>query len=212
MSIRVFNADDHPILRKGIIDLLVETDGLDWIGSAGDGTEAWDKIRSLKPDVAVLDIEMPGFSGIQLAEKIYQGGLSTKVVLLTLFKEPGFIKQALGLGVHGYLLKESKESEILDCIRSVAEGKRYVSPALTQVLMDLNQSPAPSLIDVLTEHEINIIKLIAKNKTSNEIAEMLFLSPKTISNHRSNISKKLQLDGQQNALLKWVMENKGLFE
>lgn len=211
MAIKVFNADDHPILRKGIVDLIVETDGFDWVGSADNGSEAWDKIQSFHPDIALLDIEMPGYSGIEICRLIQESELNTRVVVLTLFKDAGFIRQALDAGVHGYLLKESRESEIIDCLRSVAEGRKYVSPALTQTLMDLNKEEA-NVLEGITEHEKNILKLIARNKTTNEIAEMLFLSAKTISNHRTNISKKLKLDGQQNALLKWVLENKELFD
>ena len=207
MSIRVFNADDHPILRKGIIDLIVESPGLEWVGSASDGKEALEKILDIKPDIALLDIEMPHLTGIDIARELKQKGSETKIILLTLFKAASFVKNALAEGVMGYLLKESKESEILDCIKSVFEGKPYISPSLTNVLITMNTG-TDSPLEALTEHEINILRLIAKNKTSKEIAEMLFLSPKTISNHRNNISKKLGLEGQQNALLKWVLENK----
>jgi len=207
MSIRVLNADDHPILRKGIVDLIVESEGLEWVGSASDGKEALQKIQDIKPDIALLDIEMPHLTGIEIARELKQKASETKVILLTLFKDSSFVKNALAEGVMGYLLKESKESEILDCIKSVSEGKPYISPSLTNVLITIN-SGNNSPLESLTEHEINILRLIAKNKTSKEIAEMLFLSPKTISNHRNNISKKLGLEGQQNALLKWVLENK----
>ena len=209
MTIRVFNADDHPILRKGIIDLLVETEGIEWVGSAADGQEAWDKINMLQPDIAVLDIEMPHMTGIELAKKIIDSGLNTRVILLTLFKDSSFVKKAIEIGVNGYLLKESSEKEIVDCIKSVSEGSKYISPALTQVLLEFNKEEDE--LSMLTDHEKNIIKLISRNKTSKEIADMLFLSPKTISNHRANICKKLDLDGQQNALLKWVLERKELF-
>lgn len=211
MSIRVLNADDHPILRKGIVDLLVESQEFEWVGSASDGKEALEKIQDIKPDIALLDIEMPFLTGIEIARELKQKGSDTKVILLTLFKDASFVKNALAEGVMGYLLKESKEAEILDCIRSVSEGRPYISPSLTNVLITMN-SGKDSPLESLTEHEINILRLIAKNKTSKEIAEMLFLSPKTISNHRNNISKKLGLTGQQNALLKWVLENKDLLK
>jgi DNA-binding NarL/FixJ family response regulator len=207
MAIRVFNADDHPILKKGISDLIVETEGMDWVGSAGDGKEAMEKIRSIKPDIAVLDIEMPHFSGMEVAKILMEEGIKTDFVLLTLFKDASFFNNALGLGIKGYLLKESSTKEILDCIRSVYAGVPYVTPSLTKHLITKKQFKDNSL-SKLSEQEINIVKLIAMQKTSSEIAEMLFISPKTVSNHRSNISKKLKLGGTQNALLKWALENR----
>lgn len=207
MSISVFNADDHPILRKGVTDLLKESDETKWVGSAADGKNALEKIRALQPDVAVLDIEMPNLSGLEVAKTLIAEGIRTRFVLLTLFKDEHFFKNALKVGVMGYLLKESSEQEILDCIRSVASGRAYVNPGLTHYLFNQNQKKE-DLFDKLTEHEINILKLIALQKTTAEIADMLFISPKTVSNHRSNISKKLELGGEQNALLKWAIEHR----
>lgn len=207
MNIRVLNADDHPMLRNGIVQLLTQTEGIDWVGSASDGREALEKTLSLKPDIALLDIEMPYLSGIELCQKIRDAGLKTRIILLTLFKESAYIKAAFNEGAMGYLLKEANGNEIISCIKSVHSGKRYVSPSLTDVILDSNRVE-DTVLSRLTEHEINILKLIAKNKTSKEIADMMFLSIKTIANHRNNISKKLELDGQQNALLKWVLENK----
>lgn len=211
MAIRVFNADDHPILKKGIIDLIRQTEGLEWVGSASDGKEAYTKITQIKPDIALLDIEMPFYTGLELARKLKSESFDTRVILLTLYKDSGFIKNAFREGVMGYLLKEASENEIISCINSVAEGKRFISPSLTDIVINMN-SEKEALFSSLSEHEVNILRLIARNKTSKEIAEMLFLSPKTIANHRNNISKKLGLSGKQNALLKWVLEHKSEFE
>jgi len=208
MSIKVFNADDHPILRKGVSNLLAETVDIDWVGSAGDGQEALTKIRALQPDVAVLDIEMPHLSGLEVARILLKEGSTTAFVLLTLFKEESFFQNAMAVGIKGYLLKESSEKEILDCIRTVHQGKAYVNPSLTYLLI----KDKSSILDQLTSQEINILKLIARQKTSIEIADMLFVSPKTVSNHRSNISKKLNLSGEQNGLLKWAMEHRELLQ
>jgi DNA-binding NarL/FixJ family response regulator len=207
MPISVFNADDHPILRKGVTDLLKESEETKWIGSAANGQEALDKIRAMQPDVAILDIEMPFMTGLEVARTLVSEGIRTHFILLTLFKDEHFFQNALKAGVKGYLLKESSEREILDCIRSVAAGKAYVNPGLTHYLLNQNQRQ-PGLFDKLTEHEINILKLIARQKTTAEIAEMLFISPKTVSNHRTKISKKLELGGEQNALLKWAIEHR----
>ena len=206
MAITVFNADDHPILRKGITDLIKESSGLAWVGSAADGKEAEEKIRKLQPDVAILDIEMPFQSGLQAAKHLMAEKTKTHFILLTLYKDEGFFKNAIKHGIKGYLLKESSEKEILDCISTVAKGRAYVNPELTQYL--LNQDTADDVFKDLTEHEINIVKLIARQKTTAEIADMLFISPKTVSNHRTKISKKLKLSGEQNALLKWAIEHR----
>jgi len=209
MNIRVFNADDHPILRKGITDLINQTEGLEWVGSAENGKIALEKIRAIKPDVAILDIEMPFMTGMEAAQTLMSEGINTNFVLLTLFKDQSFLNRALELGIKGYLLKESSEKEILECIRFVSEGKAYVNASMTQYL--INQKEAQNdVLSNLSTHEINILKLIARQKTSAEIASMLFISPKTVSNHRTNISKKLELQGKQNGLLKWAIEHREL--
>ncbi|NNC83907.1 MAG: response regulator transcription factor [Flavobacteriales bacterium] len=210
-KITVFNADDHPILRKGISDLLIETEGLEWVGSADNGKDAMEHIRSIRPDIALLDIEMPHFTGLEVAKTLLEEGLETRFVLLTLFKDGDFLNKALAMGVKGYLIKESSEKEIIDCIHTVAEGRSYVNSSLTHHLIQQG-SKKDDLSQKLSEQELNILKLIARQKTSAEIADMLFISPKTVSNHRSNISKKLDLNGEQNALLKWAIENKSLLE
>ncbi|GAB5554161.1 MAG: response regulator transcription factor [Saprospiraceae bacterium] len=207
MSIRVFNADDHPLLRKGVSDLLRETEGLQWVGSAPNGKEALDKIRALQPDVAILDIEMPHFTGLEVAQTLIQEGTKTSFILLTLFKDESFFRSALAIGVMGYLLKESSETEIINAIRSVHQKRPYVNPELTHLLIN-NDKGKNQFLEQLSEQEINILKLVAQQKTSKEIANMLFISPKTVSNHRTNISKKLDLGGVQNGLLKWALEHK----
>jgi len=211
MSIKVFNADDHPMLRKGITNLISESPDMSWVGSAENGKEALDKIKALKPDVAILDIEMPILTGLEVAEILIKEEQATNFILLTLFKDEMFFKKAIAIGAKGYLLKESSEKEILDCIRTVNEGNVYVNAELTKYLMIHNQKK-DDVFDQLTKHELNILKLISRHKTSAEIADMLFISPKTVSNHRTNISKKLGLAKEQNGLLKWALENKKLLE
>ncbi len=211
MPIRVFNADDHPILRKGITDLLIESEDMEWAGSAENGKEALQKIRAIQPDVALLDIEMPHHSGLEVAKTLLEEGIKTVFVLLTLFKDETFLHNAIRMGIKGYLLKESSEKEILDCIRTVHRGQSYVNPSLTHYLIANNNSK-DNVLSNLSDHEVNILKLIAKQKTSAEIADMLFISPKTVSNHRSNISKKLELTGEQNGLLKWAIEHRELLK
>jgi DNA-binding NarL/FixJ family response regulator len=196
------------MLRKGITDLLTQTNSLHWVGSAADGKEAIEKIRSLQPDVALLDIEMPHLDGLEVATKLIGEGIQTRFILLTLFKSKQMLQRALSAGVKGYLLKESDATEIVSCIEAVAAGKSYVNASLTHYLIPNAQDDGGNVLSSLSEHERNILRLIAQQKTTNEIAEMLFVSPKTIANHRNNISKKLQLGGQQNGLLKWAIEHR----
>lgn len=211
MAIRVFNADDHPILRKGVSDLIVQTAGMEWVGSAENGKDALEKIRAIRPDVAILDIEMPLLTGLDVAKSLLDEGTATRFILLTLFKDKAFLSRALEIGIKGFLLKESSEKEILECIQYVSEGKAYVNASMTQFLVNQQVvAPTANVLAQLSSHEINILKLIARQKTSNEIADMLFISTKTVANHRSNISKKLDLNGEQNGLLKWAIEHKDL--
>lgn len=209
MSIQVFNADDHPILRKGVTNLIKETEDMEWAGSAVHGKEALEKLRIIQPDIAVLDIEMPHLTGLEVARTLIEEGSPTAFILLTLFKDESFFHNALNAGVKGYLLKESSEQEILDCIRSVSKGKAYINPSLTHYLIN-HKKTEDEVLKNLSDHELNILKLIARQKTTFEIADMLFISPKTVGNHRTNISKKLELDGKQNGLLHWAMEHRDL--
>lgn len=211
MPIRVFNADDHPLLRKGVTELLLQTGDLEWAGSAADGEEALQKLRAIQPDVALLDIEMPLLSGLEVARTLLAEGSPTAFILLTLFKDKGFLQRAIAMGIKGYLLKESSEKEIIDCIRSVYRGQAYINPSLSQYLIQQN-SERDELLSKLSDHELNILRLIARQKTTAEVADMLFISQKTVANHRSNISKKLELNGEQNGLLKWAIEHRDLLE
>jgi len=209
MKIKVFNADDHTLLRKGVSELIKETSFLDYVGSAADGQEALDMIRAIRPDVAILDIEMPHLSGIDVARTLINENISTQFVLLTLFKNVSFFQNAFNVGVRGYLFKDCSDQVILDCIRSVHSGKAYVNLELTQYLLTTKNVKDDQLSD-LSDHEVNILRLITQLKTSAQIADMLFISPKTVANHRSNIGKKLNLSGEQNGLLKWAIKNQDL--
>jgi DNA-binding NarL/FixJ family response regulator len=211
MAIRVYNADDHPILLKGIKELILAAEGLEWVGSAKDGKVALEEIRSLAPDVALLDIIMPHYTGLDVVELLAEEHIETQFVLFTLYKDEELLNKALKLGVRGYMLKESSEHEILACIHAVAEGRVYIDPLMTQYLASKNKDKS-DILSRLSDHEIDILKLISQQRTSAEIADMLFISPKTVASHRSNISKKLNLDGVQNGLLKWALQHKGTLD
>jgi DNA-binding NarL/FixJ family response regulator len=153
MPIRVYNADDHPILCKGISDLIQQTADMEFVGSATNGRTALNQIQALKPDVAVLDIEMPEMTGMEVAKALIKEESSSQVVLLTLFKDESFLTNAIEMGIKGYLLKESSEKEILDCIRSVAEGKAFVSASMAQYLISAKQTKSQILTNLKTYRE-----------------------------------------------------------
>lgn len=214
--IRVIVADDHPLTRKGVTDVLVSRDNIEVVAEAGDGREAFEKIKHFKPDIAILDINMPEMDGIEVCRKVANAGLDTNLIIVTMYKEQEFYDEAMDVGVRGYLLKDSAVLELVECVEKVADGRHYLSGQLasfaTDRLDDLSKKQQFfAQLGTVTSTERNILKLIAQDKTTNEIAEMLFISPKTVENHRGNICKKLDIHGS-NALLKWVIENRLLLE
>jgi DNA-binding NarL/FixJ family response regulator len=203
-NISVLIADDHPLYRSGI---KMVVDALPDVGSvteAKDGMEAYQAIVALKPDIAILDVEMPLLSGIDVCKKVLAEKHYTKIIVLTMHRERHFFEDAMKSGVSGYLLKDGASQELKKCIEVVCAGERFVSDALHNLTAGLEQ--AASLLNQLTPTERIILKLIGEGKTTNEIGKLLFVSPKTIENHRTNISKKLDLGGTQNALLKFALQ------
>jgi DNA-binding NarL/FixJ family response regulator len=210
--IRVLIADDHPVFRKGLRELIEEEDGLMVVSEAEDGVAAFDRMLQIDPDVAVLDIGMPKMNGFEVAEKVKTESLSVKIIFLTMYKERDAFNRALDLGVKGYLLKDSAATEIAESIKRVAAGELYISPAISSFLIN-RLAQADTLVathpglQTLTPTENRILRLIAEKKTSKEIADEFCISPRTVDNHRANICQKLNLRGG-NALLKFALEHK----
>ena len=211
-KIRLILADDHPILLKGMVDLINEIPEFQVIATAHNGKRALEIIENALPDIAIVDYHMPEMNGGEVIEQVNAKGLSVKMILLTLYKEEMIFNKVMSAGVLGYILKENSIAEIVECIRSVAKGQPYVSPSLMPFLLKRQLQPETHSFDKLTKQEKNILKLIARKKTSREIAEMLFISPKTVENHRSKITKKLGIVGKHNALVNWVSEHSGFFQ
>ncbi|MEO5788550.1 MAG: response regulator [Gelidibacter sp.] len=207
MKASIIIADDHPLILKGLSDFLKEKD-FNLIGSAVNGKEAFEMIKSDKPDVAILDIQMPFLTGLQIAEKCKNLSLSTRIILITFEKDETTYKKAKTLGIYGYVLKEFALVEIENCIAAVLEGKSYFSPELIEFL-EIVEPPAEW--ELMTPSEKEILKLIAKNNTGVEIGEILSVSTRTVEKHKSNIIKKLELSHKQNSLLIWVKENQDYF-
>lgn len=211
-KISIIIADDHPIVRNGLRQV-IETDArLVVLGEAGDGAEAVALIEELKPEIAVIDVDMPQMDGFQAAREIQKRRLPVKIVFLTIHSEEDLFHSAMDLGANGYILKDSAASEIAGGIKAVAEGKFYVSPAMTSFLIQrrrtsqnfAEQTPASNQ---LTNTERRVLQMIADYKSSKEIAEELFIHFRTVESHRNNISRKLGLSGH-NALLKFALEHK----
>jgi DNA-binding NarL/FixJ family response regulator len=209
---KIIIADDHPIYRGGIKSVVEKIPFISIVGEASDGMEAYQLIISKLPDIAIMDIEMPLLSGLDVCRKIMNEKHSTKFILLTMHKEKHFFTEAMENGVDGYLLKDSASLELIKCVEMVTSGKKYVSPNidsfLTEHLAYAGSDIAQQIKASLTPTEKVILKLVADGKTSIEIASLLFVSPNTVENHRANINRKLKLDGGKNALLKFAFEHR----
>ena len=206
--------DDHPIFRKGLTDIIEQVESLELLGECGDGDSAIKLIKDQKPDIAVLDISMPEKDGLEVARFLLSEEPGTRIVILTMYKEEEFFEAAMDAGVKGYLLKDNAVSDLLACISAVSDGHYYVSSLLSDLLIKREKSikklkdeiPA---IEKLTDMERKVLRLIAKNKTSKEIAGELYISHRTVQNHRQHISDKLNLHGPHK-LLQFALENKSL--
>lgn len=211
-EIRIVIADDHPVVRKGLRQVIESDPQLTVVAEADDGAAALTLIQELKPAVAVLDVDMPGMDGFAAAKEIQKQNLPVEVVFLTIHSEEDLFHAAMDLGVRGYILKESAVTEIVGGIKAVAAGRPYVTPSLTAYLIgrrSRTQSFAESLpgLGDLTPTERRILRLIAADKSSKEIAAELFIHYRTVENHRNNICHKLDLRGH-NALLKFALLHK----
>jgi len=208
-------ADDHPILLKGLCEMIREECCFEIVGTASDGEQALLLIEQHHPDITVLDIDMPKLTGLEIAEKLSGKSINTKIIFLTMHNKESIFNKAMNLGAYGFLLKDSALVEITEALSVVSSGKKYISKLLTDLLISrtTNQpinNPHTS-IDVLTSAESKILKLIARNKSTKEIAVELSISTRTVETHRSNICTKLELSGT-NSLLKFALENKELLQ
>ena len=210
--IRIVLADDHPVFRRGLRGILEEAADLTVVAETGNGDEALTHIRVLHPDIAVLDLDMPGKDGVDVARAIRDEKLPVRAVLLTAHKSEALVNRALDSGVSGYVLKDGALTEIVDCVRAVHEGRPWVSAQLATVLLTRRDkaaslsSDSPGLGD-LTATERRVLTLVARGSTSREIAETLFISVRTVEHHRANITQKLGLRGS-NALVKFAVAHR----
>ncbi len=201
---KILIADDHPFTLLGTKSF-VESYGYKVTDTCSNGISALNLITLHLPDIAILDINMPGLDGLDVAKKIQESKLKTKVILLTMHKEMTIYKKATEYGIYGYILKEHAQTELQKCLSEVKKGNKYVSEFLEDDLVVDNKNINDQLAK-LTLSERKIIGLISQQKTSKQIAELLFLSERTVEGHRANIIEKLGLPKEKNTLLKWAIQ------
>ncbi len=202
----VLIADDHPLTLMGT-KLYVEFLGYRVSDTCGNGLVALNSLRQAPPDIALLDVSMPGLTGLEILDKIREYKIPTAPILLTMHYEMSVYIKAKQSGVKGYLLKDHAQEELRECLEKVLEGDCYFSKYLSEKLQIDSPSEVNSEIDKLTFAEKKILELVANQHTTKEITEMLFISEKTVESHRRNIMQKLNLPKEKNALLIWAMKN-----
>jgi DNA-binding NarL/FixJ family response regulator len=196
MDIKVFLADDHAVVRDGLRLLLEAEEGISVVGDASDGRKAVREVKRLRPDVVVMDIAMPELNGIEATRKVRESCPSTKVIILSMLYTKEHVFRALQSGARGYLLKESAGREVVKAVRTVHAGRRYLSQRIADTVIDdyihrRQAAPARSPIEQLSSREREILQLVVEGKSSARIAEILYISPKTVETYRSRLMKKL---------------------
>jgi DNA-binding NarL/FixJ family response regulator len=207
---RVVIAEDHTILREGLRALLSAESDLEVVGEADDGRQAIRRVEELGPDLILTDLSMPKMNGVEAIREIKKHAPETKVLALTVHKAEEFILEVLQAGADGYILKDASSEELIMAIKSVLGGKRYLSPSVSQMVIEgylegRKSFRSSSPWDTLTKREREILKLIAEGHKNKEIADYLYISVKTVEKHRANLMKKLGLHSAA-ALTAYAME------
>jgi len=190
--IRIVLADDHQILLAGLKRLIESKGDMEVVATATDATSAIEATRSHRPDVLVLDISMPG-GGLEVARRVREMELPTKIVILTMYAEDRYVMEAVRLGAAGYVLKRAADKELIDAIRAVAAGDAYLTPAAVRLLLATQQNENGRAEPALSPREREVLRFTARGFSNLEIAERLFVSPKTVDTYRSRIMAKLDL-------------------
>lgn len=192
--IRVVLVDDHAVVRTGLRLLLESQADVEVVGEAGNATDAVFRARALKPDVILLDVVMPGESGIEVLPKLLQEAPDTRVLVLSMQDDPSYVREAFAAGASGYVLKEAADEEVVAAVRDIAAGGSYVHPALGARMVAADaQERAAAEADPLSEREREVLRLLALGHTNQEIAEQLYISVRTAESHRAHIMQKLSL-------------------
>jgi two-component system response regulator NreC len=196
-KIRVLVADDHTIVRQGLVGILKGSEEIEVVAEASDGNEAVEKALKMKPDVAVLDVSMPRLSGIEAARRIHEALPATRLLVLTMHDDEEYILKMVRAGASGYLLKDGAASELLAGIKALKAGKTYFGPHATRALAEAfardNAAEPADPYERLTDREREVFQLVVEGKTNPEIGKILFISAKTVDNHRTRLMEKLGL-------------------
>ena len=209
MPIRILVADDHGVLRAGLRALLNSEPDFQVVGEAADGQTAARLAEELRPDVALLDLSMPGLDGIQVTRQLKQTLPETRTLILTVHEDEGLLREAIKAGASGYIVKRAVESELISAIRAICAGSLYVHPSLTRALL---KEISPSLVpdenpsEPLTAREIEVLRLIAQGHTNRQVADVLHISVRTVESHRANLMSKLGLSSRAE-LVRYAMEH-----
>ena len=207
MSIRVLIVDDHAVVRSGLRLVLEREDDIEVVGEAGNADDGVRVARLEKPDVVLLDVVMPGRSGIEAAADVIEASGGAKLLVLSMQDDPSYVREAFAVGASGYLLKEAADVELVQAIRDVAAGNRYVHPALGARLAQAEVDAAKrSADDPLSDREREVLRLLALGHTNQEIAKELFISVRTAETHRAHIMRKLGL-GTRADLVRYALAN-----
>lgn len=194
MPITVFVADDHAIVREGLVTLLAAQTDIEIVGTAANGRDALGQVLQLMPQVVILDISMPELDGIETTRQIIAASPGTPIVILSMHASAQHVFQALEAGARGYLLKESAGKEVVDAVRTVHTGRRYLSAKIAGIVAEgVSNRSGVSPIESLSKREREILKLVADGLSSVEIGALLHLSPKTVDSYRSRLMQKLRL-------------------
>jgi len=211
-KIRLLLADDHAILRSGLRLLLSEQPDMEVVGEAADGEEAIEKTRELNPDILLLDITMPGVGGLEVLERIKKECPQVRVVVLTMHDDESYMERVMASGGSGYVLKKAADTELISAIRAVHQGGVHLHPSMTRALVNQLQRRSAAqerqsrLESKLSEREREVLKLIAEGYTNKEIADMIFLSVKTVETHKAHIMDKLELRSRAE-LVRYALDN-----
>lgn len=207
VKIKVLLVDDHAILREGLKVLLALNEDIQVVGEAGDGEDGLARIQHLSPDVVVMDIAMPGMDGLEATRRIVSAYPKTKILILSQHDNERYILPVLRAGAMGYILKRAVGEELVTAIRTVYRGESYLQPSVAKMVLQnyqqTNEEPAKNDMG-LTERERQVLKLVAEGRTSQEIADLLYLSKKTVMCHRANIYQKLGTHNRTE-LIKYAM-------
>ncbi len=204
--IRILLVDDHPVVRQGFKMILGEQPDMEIVGEAGNGREALQLAESLKPDLVVMDVAMPELNGIEATRRMTDVAPHARVLALSMHKDSVYVREILRAGARGYLLKDSVAGDLVYAVRAVARGEGYISPSVSNAVLDDYRKHVTNPIDLLTSREREVLQMLAEGKTNKEIAVVLNLSVYTVDAHRGRIMEKLNVHSI-NELVRFAVRN-----